>query len=205
MIALVNDLLNVSRLETGRLKIEPKPTQIEDFIQSIIDEAVPMANSHKCKIIFQKPKKKLPKIPVDPTLMRQVIHNLITNAIRYSPKKEGRVIITLKQVTIDNLQLTKKEKVKGQVLISVADSGVGIPEEAQSRIFEKFFRADNAIKAEAEGSGLGLYVAKMIMEASGGKIWFESPPKGNKTGAIFYASLPIKGMGKKEGEKSLAE
>ena len=190
MIKLVNDLLNVSRIETGRLKIEPKLIQIEDFIQSIIDEAVPVANSHRCRFIFNKPKIKLPKIPIDPTLVRQVIHNLITNAIRYSSKKQCDIVVTLARKSHD-------------YIISVKDNGIGIPENIQSRIFEKFFRADNAQKAEADGSGLGLYVAKMIIEASGGEIWFESPPKSEKRGTIFYVSIPAKGMMKKEGEKGL--
>lgn len=189
MITLVNDLLNVSRLETGRLKIEPQPTQLEDFIQSVIDEGKYLAKEIKCQIVFKKPAAKLPKIPVDQTLMTQVIRNLIANAARYSPDSRCKIVIELKHK-------------QSEILISVKDNGIGIPKDKQSRIFEKFFRADNAQKTVADGSGLGLYVAKMIVEESGGKIWFESPGVGK--GATFYVSLPIKGMSKKEGERGLA-
>ena len=187
MVKLVNDLLNVSRIETGRLKIEPESIQMEDFIQSVIDEVEPLAKESKCHITFIKPKPKLQKIGIDYTLMRQVIYNFITNSIRYSSKKQCDIIVTLEQ--------------KGDSYItSVKDNGIGIPKKIQSRIFEKFFRADNARKVETEGSGLGMYVAKMIVEASGGKVWFESQE--NK-GSTFHASLPSKGMKKKDGEKGL--
>lgn len=189
MIRLVNDLLNVSRLETGRLKIEPQQTQLEDFIQSIIDEAKLKAKEKKCLLAFNHPQKKLPKIAIDPTLMRQVIHNLVMNAIRYSPANQCDIAVKL-------------EKKDHDYIVRVKDSGIGIPKEAQSRIFEKFFRADNAAKVETEGSGLGMYVAKMVIEASGGKIWFESEGKGK--GTTFYIAIPIKGMTKKEGAKGLA-
>lgn len=199
MIKLVNDLLNVSRIETGRLMIKPEPIQLHDFIQNIINDAKPLAQEKKCKIIFQKPKIKLPKIPIDTSLMRQVIHNLITNAIRYSKINQCSILVKLEQQ--DN-----------NCLISVKDSGIGIPKKIQPKIFKKFYRADNAQKAEAEGSGLGLYVAKMIMEASGGKIWFKSPARrslgagGEKDkGTTFFVTIPIHGMKEKAGEQKLAE
>ena len=184
MIRLVNDLLNVSRIETGRLKVEPVLTELDKFIQSIIDESMPLVKNNKGKIIFKKPATKLPKIPIDQTLIQQVVHNLITNAIRYSSVGNCSILVKL-------------ERKKDNYLISVKDNGIGIPPEAQVRIFQKFFRADNAQKKEVGGSGLGLYVVKMIVEASGGKIWFESK-KGK--GTTFFVSLPKKGMKNKEGE-----
>jgi len=191
MIHLVNDLLNVSRLEAGRLKIEPMPTQLEDFIQRIINEAAPLGESKKCKIILEKPKTKLEKISIDPALLRQVIDNLVMNAIRYSPLNQCDIVV-------------KVEKRSRDYLISVQDAGIGVPKVDHPRVFERFYRADNARKAAAEGSGLGLYVVKMIIEASGGKIWFESPPSGKKKGTIFYVSIPSKGMEERKGERSLA-
>ncbi len=190
MIKLVNELLNVSRLEAGRLRIEPRLIQLEKFIREIINALKPEAATRKCEVIFRKPRKKLAKIPIDPSLIRQVIRNLVSNAIHYSPEKKCKVFVTL------------KKRNKEEYLIGVRDNGIGIPKAAQERIFEKFFRADNAMKAIAEGSGLGLYVCKMIIEASGGKIWFEFPGKGK--GTTFYITIPIKGMPKKKGEKGLA-
>ncbi len=191
MIDLVNNLLNVSRLETGRLKIEPVPTQLEDFILSIIHEVEGSAKEKDCIIVFKKPEIKLNKVLIDPILMQQVIHNLVTNAIRYSSKGGCKIIVTL-----------KSEDKSGGILVSVRDSGIGIPKKDQLRIFEKFFRTDKARETAAEGSGLGLYVVKMIIEASGGKIWFESEGEGK--GKTFYVAIPAKGMIEKEGEKTLA-
>jgi PAS domain S-box-containing protein len=188
MVKLVNDLLNVTRIESGRLKIDPQPTNLSDFIKSIIAEAGPIAAIKKISIKYDMEDGEMPEIAIDRNLIQQVIHNLLTNAIRYTPAEKNSVDIALK-------------KNKENYVISVSDYGIGIPPEAQGRIFEKFFRADNAVKTETEGTGLGLYVCKMIVESSGGKIWFES--KIGK-GTVFYVSLPMKGMERKEGERGLA-
>jgi PAS domain S-box-containing protein len=186
MVVLVNDLLNMSRLESGRLKIEPVETELCEFIRDIINEIMPVAVAKKVVIDFS-PKEKL-TVKVDPNLMRQVVHNLVSNAVRYSKSGEGEVRVSFK----------KKED---KVVVSVQDNGIGIPKKMQERIFEKFFRADNAIKIATEGTGLGLYVSKMIIESSGGKLWFDSV---EDKGTSFYISIPISGMKKKEGEKGVA-
>lgn len=177
MIKLVNDLLNVARLETGRLKIEPSLTQFEDFIQNIIEANNVLAKANSCKITFKKPKKKLKKIPLDPKLMHQVIHNIIINAIEYSPSK-STVLVNL-------------ERKKGNIKICISNQGPAIPKDEQARIFEKFYRGPSVQKIKTEGSGLGLYISKMIVEALGGKIWFKSPIKGKK-GVKFCVTIPIK-------------
>lgn len=198
MVKLINELLNVSRIETGRLKIEPKPVFLDDYIESIIHELKALASEHSCEMEFRKPEKRLPMIAVDDILMRQVIHNLITNAIRYSSVGECGIAVSLEQKDTN-------------YLVTVSDGGIGIPKESQARIFEKFFRADNAREKEAEGSGIGMYIAKMVVEASGGKLWFESPTafrevngKQEGYGTTFYLSIPQTGMIAHEGEKGLA-
>lgn len=188
MVKLVNELLNVSRLETGRLKIAPEPVDLVQFIQEIIAEAEKLPKAANVDIIFEKPDK-IEKVMVDPSLFRQVVHNFVTNAIRYSPVDKRTSVEVKLEVAGDSYQ------------ISVRDHGIGIPKEAQKRIFEKFFRADNAVGASAEGSGLGLYIAKMVMDAVGGKIWFESE---EGKGTTFFASFPVSGMKSKAGEKGLA-
>ncbi len=102
------------------------------------------------------------------------IQNLIDNAIKYTPPK-GEIVVSLKQI----------EK---EVEFLVKDSGVGIPKEQQKRIFTKFFRSANVIRMETDGSGLGLFIAKNIIEVHGGKIWFESE---EGKGSTFYFTLPI--------------
>ena len=187
MVQLVNDLLSLSRLESGRLRIDPKPTDITGFVQNIIDEIKPVAKVKQVALKFQA-EKDLPDTALDINLMRQVIHNLITNAVRYStgrPKAAVKIDIT---------------RQKENYIIKITDNGIGIPEAVQSRIYEKFFRADNAVKTDTEGTGLGLYVSKMIVESSGGRIWFES--KEGK-GTTFCVSLPLNGMPKKSGDKTL--
>lgn len=192
MIRLVNDLLNVNRLETGRLSIEPKPTDMIGLIRNVIKEQL---ISTDIKIKFNKPKKALPKIKLDPELIRQVVANFISNAVKYteaatSNKKKSLLV----EVALE---------MKGSdMILSVKDSGVGIPKNMQSRLFEKFYRADNVKKLDTEGTGLGLYISKMIIEASGGKIWFES--KENK-GAKFFFSLPLEGSKERKGERGLAK
>jgi signal transduction histidine kinase len=189
MVRLVNDLLNVSRLETGRLKFEPEQIDLILFLQQIIKEVEPLANKTDCHVAFVAPEIAVEPVEIDKTLIWQVIHNMLTNAIRYSSKGQCSVSLTL------DVKDPKAYR------ISVHDEGLGIPKAVQSRIFEKFFRADNAKAAEAEGSGLGLYIAKLIVEGSGGTLWFESEE--NK-GTTFFFTIPKTGMKAREGKKGLA-
>lgn len=189
MIQLVNDLLNVARLETGRLSIDTIPVDLKLLMEEIIDDAKPLMDIRDGSIVLSVSEKSLKKIPADKALLRQALHNLITNAIKYSAGSKPKVSV-------------KIEKIGEDLQIAVKDSGIGIPRSAQEKIFLKFYRADNASKIEAEGSGLGLYIAQMIMVASGGKLWFESE---EGKGSTFFASLPIKGMKARSGEKGLAK
>jgi len=119
-------------------------------------------------------------------MMRHAFSNVINNAIKYS-KNAGSVKVEINRQDPD-------------VVVKVKDDGLGIPVSDQENIFKKFFRAHNAINRDVEGSGLGLYFVKQIIEASGGKIWFESK---EKKGTTFYISLPLIGSKAKKGEKSL--
>ncbi len=185
MVQLVNDLLNVSRLETGRLKIETALTDLKAFIQEIYKEVESMVKSTSCHVSFEFPENKVIEVNVDRILLRQVIVNLLTNAIQYSSVgKAGQVKISL------------TASPKGYTII-ITDNGIGIPKEAQGRIFERFFRADNAREAVPDGNGLGLYLIKQIMNSSGCTIEFSSEPG---QGTIFYVKIPISGMISKEGE-----
>ena len=120
-------------------------------------------------------------------MTRIIFQNLISNAVKYTPEN-GNVWISMKLERDD-------------VLISVRDNGFGIPKGQQSKIFEKLFRADNVQNKEVEGTGLGLYIVKAIIEQSGGKIWFDSEE--NK-GTAFFVTVPLTGMAKKTGTKGLS-
>jgi signal transduction histidine kinase len=197
MVKLVNNLLNISRIETGLLLIEPEMVNLVSFIKDTIHEVEPWDATLEREVVFEKPDGLLPMVPIDPMMMRQVIQNIVTNAIRYSPQSKNSIKVLL-------------EKKDDKYVISVSDDGIGIPKEDQERIFEKFFRADNAREVISEGSGIGMYISKMVTEASGGNLWFESPTAFKKIdgkevgyGTTFYISIPISGMKKHEGEKKL--
>ena len=176
MVALINDLLNVLRIETGQLAVILKTTQLIPFLKSIIAEIVPLAKAKGSDIVFEGPKEVIPELLIDYSLLRQVIWNLLANAIQYLKQDQPGTI---------RVRLTRDKDI---FVIAVKDNGIGIPEDAKVHIFEKFFRADNAIRIETDRSGLGLYVTKMIVNAIGGRIWFKS----NDTGTTFYVSLPLK-------------
>ncbi len=203
MVELVDTLLNVSRLELGIFVVEPEPTDIADLAKSAIAEQKPQIDAKKLKFSFHTTD--VPKINVDPKLLHMVFQNLLSNAVKYTPKG-GSIEFSI--------SLDKKKR---HINIQVADTGYGIPKNQQDKIFTKLFRADNVRGKDTEGTGLGLYIAKLIMDHSGGKIWFSSPggspPKDGQAalgeessenkGTTFYVSLPISGMQKKEGTKAL--
>ncbi len=172
-IRLVNSLLNVSRIESGKITIDPKQTNLNKLIESlIIDFKVELENTNKkLRVIVDK---KIPLVVVDEDLIRHVYSNFISNAIRYT-KKDGRIVL-------------KVFLSKNRVISEVKDNGIGIPKSEQKRVFDKFFRASNALKKETDGNGLGLYLSKTIVESSGGKIGFRS---GEGKGSTFWFSLPI--------------
>lgn len=188
MIQLVGDILNVSQIERGRLKVVPVDTDIPALIQWHIDEVKPLAVDKNIRISYSAPTG-IPDIAVDPILFSQIIHNLLTNAIRYTVEKDTVITVTF-------------TKGRAGYTLCVKDQGIGVPAAAQPRIFSSFFRADNAVRVHGEGTGLGLYLIKLIMEATGGKAWFESE---EGKGAAFYVSLPKTGMKVIEGDKTLEQ
>ena len=184
MVGLVNRLLAVTRLESGRVPFKPEPTDLRALTRDIVDGLKQKLDERKLDISISIPD--LPAVPLDPTLAREVFVNLIENAIRYTP---------------DGGKISIEASDEGdRVVWSVTDTGIGIPKAQQERIFEKFFRAGNAVEYTSEGSGLGLYLAKFIVDAWGGKIGFTS--KEGK-GAVFRVTVPKSGMRKKAGQVSL--
>jgi PAS domain S-box-containing protein len=175
MIHLINDLLNVTRIEEGRFLYQLTSADIEQIIKEALKSHKELAKERKIKLEFKKLSLKIPKFMMDADKMKMALENLIDNAVRYNIKG-GWVKVSL-------------EKIEDRVKISIKDNGLGLPENQYPRIFTKFFRGANVIKIDTEGSGLGLYIAKNIVEAHRGKIWFESEI--NK-GTTFYFQIPIK-------------
>ena len=185
MVDLVNSLLNVSRIELGTFMIEPEKCSIAEMITAELKELTPMV-TEKGLTVDTKLSSSVPKIMVDPKLMRIIVDNILTNAVKYTPKT-GSIIVTL----------SKKGK---SAILKVQDSGYGIPETQKEKIFTKLFRADNVQEKDTTGTGLGLYMAKSILDHSGGKIWFESE---EDVGTTFFVEIPLTGMKQKEGNKKL--
>lgn len=185
MIELVGALLNVSRIDLGTFAIDPKPTDLRELSIGAIKELEHQIAVKKL-ILREEYAKDLPILNVDPALMRMVFQNLISNAVKYTP---------------DNGTITIALGLRGDnILISVVDNGYGIPKEQQDKIFSKLFRADNAREVDPSGTGLGLYIAKAIMEKSGGSIRFESE---EGKGTAFYGILPLRGSPGRGGTKQL--
>jgi PAS domain S-box-containing protein len=175
MISLINDLLNVTRIEEGRYLYQLIPTNIESVIQFVISSYKEEIKKKKLKFEFLKLKEKFPQVSIDVEKIRLAIQNILDNAIRYTPL-EGEVTISL-------------DSDKNNIEVSIKDTGVGIPKDQRGRVFAKFFRGANVIKLETEGTGLGIFIAKNIIEAHGGKIWFKSE---EGKGTTFYFTLPAK-------------
>lgn len=186
LIDLVNALLNISRIESGRLIIDPVPTDLVKLVRSVIEELKPIYQKRHQDLVFTSGKDIPQNISIDPNLIRHVYMNLLTNAIKYT-QDNGKI----------NIEITKDES---SIISKVSDNGYGIPENLKHRIFQKFFRAENVIKRETDGTGLGLYLVKAVVESSGGSITFDSQ---ENIGTTFVLRLPLKGSIVKEGEVAL--
>lgn len=174
MIALINDMLTADRTESDKLQYQFTSVQILDLIDNVLYEMVVQADKQNVKIEMENRDINLPRVKVDAEKIRAVLQNLFENAIKYTPAG-GKILV----------KFSKDAKF---VQVSIKDSGIGIPEDQQKNVFNRFFRAPNAVKVQTDGSGLGLFITKNIIEKHGGKIWFESAPG---KGTTFYFTVPL--------------
>ena len=174
MIRLVNDLLNLSRIEMGKMTIQPNHINLKSIIEDITEDLQHDLKLRQLTLAIHYPDKKL-ELFGDQQIINIVITNLLSNAMKYSPKG-GKVAIDI------------SFKNASTVAIVVSDSGMGIPDADKSKIFTKFFRAENAKVSVSDGTGLGLYIVKAFVESAGGSISFKS----SSHGTVFTVLLPIK-------------
>lgn len=197
LLVLVRDLLNLAKLQEGRFSIEPKKCQLALIVNDVVDGFRNEASGRGIVIVWRKPKGALPAVIADPNRIAQVVTNLLSNALKYTPTK-GTVTVVIEKRTpaemkglnrrIATAQIINWQNAKGYFVVSVADTGVGIPEVEQQKLFTRFFRSKKAMQTKVEGTGLGLYITKSIVTLHQGDIWFTSRP--NK-GSTFSFSLPI--------------
>jgi len=175
MRELIEDLLIVSRIETAKLPIKKMEFSLEDLVKELIKEFTPFARASNVEIKFRA-KENLPKIFADQSQIRLVIENFLDNAIRY-----------IKGIGVVEIKIESQEK---NIYFEIKDTGVGIPKEEQKYIFQKFFRSENVLRYQTQGSGLGLYISKAIIEKSEGEIGFKSQ---EGIGSTFWFTLPLIG------------
>ncbi len=185
MTELVNALLNVSRIDLGTFAITLAAVDIRALAIDVVDEVKVQTNDREQNLSVDIAEN-LPVFQADEKLLRMVFQNLLSNASKYT-QKGGKISLS---VRLSN----------GNIVIAVSDSGIGIPKDQQARIFTKLFRAENAQISGVEGTGLGLYIVKSIIDNAGGSIRFESAE--NK-GTTFVVSLPVNGMKSRDGQKGL--
>jgi len=174
MVHLINDFLNVSRIQTGKFIIDRRPIDLSKVVEQEIDSLQPSAISRNLKFVYHPPKN-FPILDIDEGKIRQVVMNFADNSLYYSH---------------ENTKINVNLSVEGnEVLFTVKDTGIGVPLSEQAQLFGKFYRASNAKKQRPDGTGVGLFLAKKVIDAHGGTIVFESV---EGKGSTFGFRLPIK-------------
>ena len=174
MVHLISDFLNVSRLQTGKFVVDRKESDLAEVVKQEVANIKQIAQSHQVRVEYKQPSR-FPVLYLDEGKIRQVIMNFIDNAIYYAPDSTA-IKVTL---SVED----------GEAVLRVIDKGMGVPKEAQSKLFTKFFRAENARKQRPDGTGVGLFLAKKVIDGHGGQVVFESTLG---KGSTFGFRLPIK-------------
>jgi signal transduction histidine kinase/CheY-like chemotaxis protein len=185
LTALINDFLDLQRMESGRQEIVPRPTDLA----ALLEQCALLAGEDPARPVRIELNDGLPLVRADSDRVKQVVTNLLSNARKYSPGG-GEIGVSVREA-------------EGQVIVSVQDHGLGIPPEALPRLFEKFYRVDNSDRRSITGTGLGLAISRKIVEAHGGRIWAESAGLGQ--GSQFSFSLPVADARNTSGDVLIVE
>ncbi|HEX6462001.1 MAG TPA: ATP-binding protein [Candidatus Saccharimonadales bacterium] len=193
MKALVSEMLIVSNLDLHLLPVIPQKTNIKQLVSHIIKERVGKAGKNHAAIV-EEYDNNLPEWSCDPEIVSIILRNLLTNALKYTPP-EGKVTVSVRS---DHRRPGQSHDDEGSIELIVNDTGYGIPVSETSKVFSKFFRAKNITQKDTDGTGLGLYIVKTLLDYIGGNITFSSIE--NK-GTTFVVTFPLKGMERYEPER----
>ena len=184
LLNLVNEMLDLSKLETGKMTLQPVNGDIINFLRYIVESFHSLAESQKKQLHFLAQMDSL-YVAYDPEKIRQIVANLLSNALKFTPEK-GNIYITVSE----NNLLTEEEK--STLIIKVKDTGIGIPESQLLHIFDRFYQLDNSHTRKTEGTGIGLALTKELVKLMEGEITVKSPPTGANKGSEFTVQLPLK-------------
>lgn len=177
LLALVNDVLDVTKLEAGRIELKPAPFSLSEVLHEVVQTAEPLARANGNRLIVDPPAESI-RLETDAMMFRQSLLNLVSNACKFT--KEGEV-----RISVDGVGQPAPEK----VTIRVADTGIGIPPEKLGRLFEPFYQVDSAANRRFGGSGLGLAISRNFCRLMGGDISVESAPG---RGSVFTMTVPAR-------------
>jgi signal transduction histidine kinase len=184
LIQLVEDLLNISRIEAGRMEFDFQEAQIEDLVQEAVQTLELSAKAKNLYLHWEKPAIAMPKLKIDITKIKEVISNMVDNSIKYTQK--GGITGKLEANTVWD---TEHKDHKESVRVIVSDTGIGMDAEELAMIFEKFQRGKQVSHYHTDGTGLGMFIGRKIVAEHKGKIWAESDGKGK--GSRFILELPV--------------
>lgn len=186
MTRMVNNLLNVSRIDLDTLKVNPRAVSVVTIIKEAVEELKQKIRKNNLKFILNYGKN-IPRAKMDPELTLVIFQNVLSNAVEYN-KAGGEIRVNI-AVKPKGWSIKDQKLKKDSIVVTIADTGYGIPQKQQKKIFVKMFRASNIINRRPEGSGIGLYVTKSIISRLGGNIWVTSK---ENVGTNVYVSIPIK-------------
>lgn len=196
-IDLVRSLLNVSRLDLGTFSISPEEVSVPNIINDCIASCKSVTDQKVVTINFTDNDTNFP-ILLDKRLASLVVKNVLLNAVSFS--KQGGVVLVERMLVQKGNEIGGRKVTEESVIVTIKDKGIGIPLEDQNKIFSKMFKARNVKDSDTTGSGLGLYIAKKVMDITGGSLWFISDVE---EGSTFFIAFPTKGMKKKNGTTTL--
>jgi signal transduction histidine kinase len=189
MISIINDLLDITKIETGSVDLEYRALHLAEALSIVVTELQPHIKAREHELTISIPPG-LPLVRADARRLNQILSNLISNAVKYTPRG-GKVAIEAREVGVEAVPEALREGLKPgarYVQIDVCDNGVGIAPEEHERVFERFYRTENPLKVEAGGTGLGLSLVRPLVELFGGRIWLQSVLN---EGSTFSFIIPI--------------